>query len=1814
MKKQKYLQIFTYLKEFSKLRDKPVRDIDTQESQYPEKLWLNDIVDNELFENVLRTNFDIDNDYWIKVKKPKEPIKPAFPKLSGNLHKWIEPASLISHEEEPKLKESIEYNGETVLSNDFPELYDELDNYINNKWHDDLSNYQESIKEYNIEFDVFNQLNNIYKQLFKIYSKTEQLGEEYELVIGVGLLNFKENENRPKIFRHVLTQRVDINFEYSQKDSQILVKLNFEAALLVENDFIIDLYEQFEAQNIVDAEKSILNYIKEKEIDSIFDNTNIEEALQMFAERISPNGSYISAIEKPAIINLKPIISFSPCLILRKRNTKSFTSLYDKILENIESETDSIDIPSINDLIYIDHQDGVDFSNERNIQFPSDDDTIYFPKEFNDEQIEIIKKASKSNKVLVQGPPGTGKSHTIANLICHLLAHGKKVLVTAYTKRALEVLKDKIPPEFQDLTVNLLSGDSSSLQDLQSSVNSINDELSRTDLREYEREINELEIHLKRTKEKISATNNEFLAVKEKTTRKHDINNQYTGTLTQIAESIEADSQRFEWYNDDYSDIDDIEIISDLQHYIDLYENYKLVDISDFNYEIPNRSKLPTEDQFLEYRTITDKIQKLNLSNYEKNLIKCANNQNYDKLKSMLVQLSEVCRQIESIQIDFVQNIIDSYLKGTLYRWRQVINNSTIILQKLKNHDLRLIDKDIEVSYPPEKSLKQLKRDAQILLTYIDEGNLLSGLTFALKKPFMPKEIKERLYFIDGIRVNGSPCDTLEEFKVVLRDIEIQQDLTELSELWHIEVPRGDSYFNKFNHYNHIHKEVIELLKLIEQTEILKNEIEIISNFKVDAFNRSDIEHLIRETENDQLLANEKYCKETFGAAEAYLNHNDHHPIKNRVLNTIKQFDYHGYSELIVQIEKLADAKREYQAFIKLKDSIERHLPNLLALIHADKFSKQNIPELQKAVFFRHAQQEMNKLMSFNYEQQIFCDLNDLEDKKRKLISNLAAKKAWFKVIQDLNQNRSLRQHLDAWVMAVKKIGKTGKGKRALKFRKLAQEEMGYCKNSVPCWIMPLYKVTETIQPELGMYDYIIIDEASQLGPEAIFLLFISKNIIIVGDDKQTSPEYIGVDANIMNPYIARHLEGIPFSGYYGTECSFFDHARRFCNGRTVLREHFRCMPEIIEFSNKYFYEPEGNSLYPLKQYSENRLKPIETVFCTNGYTDGIGSNIINEPEADRITETIAKLIIDKRYEDKTFGVITLQGNQQSNLIENLLIKRIGEKEFFKRKIICGISASFQGDERDIIFLSLVTAHNHNRAAFTKPEDERRFNVAVSRAKEQIWLFHSVQLEDLSNTDDLRYKLLHYFMNHLKPIEPGGETIPIPTSRSLGSQPAPFDSWFEVDVYNDIVRKGYRVIPQYEVAKGRYRIDLVVLFPDGTKIAIECDGDKWHGPEQYQNDVMRQRVLERCGWQFFRIRGYEYYANREKALESFWKIVPNSEEIDSPGLEQRVEISQKAIEVEVTEEIIENKTPHVTIERFTNVSEVENHNEIIRFFNLYNSGLYILTDKAPLDADYVIPINSKFQNGYLLQCYNSGHVNKVKISALLNKTVGRKYTNGFSNSTALNDLLLIDSEKILGIYFNEGGRRKFKAHKTENIPSREQLCLQGYKVMYNEFENIEYKILPLEIYNDIKRLVFNNFTASGKPLDNNYYEDEWATIRHHVSVKNEPLLKTEPIQKVERHYRNKKDAIDETPTLFEPKVELNNIVKLKYVDDDEILTVELVGYEFNGVDISEGVRKISFNTPIARSILGHAVGTKVRILNTDRYVEILKIKKRGEGK
>src|SRR5207245_232896 len=100
---------------------------------------------------------------------------------------------------------------------------------------------------------------------------------------------------------------------------------------------------------------------------------------------------------------------------------------------------------------------------------------LLFPRPPNQAQLDVVRRLEARPGVVVQGPPGTGKSHTIANLVTHLLAHGQRVLVTSHTARALEVLRDRVPAEIRELAVVVLGNDARGRDELQASVHGISD-------------------------------------------------------------------------------------------------------------------------------------------------------------------------------------------------------------------------------------------------------------------------------------------------------------------------------------------------------------------------------------------------------------------------------------------------------------------------------------------------------------------------------------------------------------------------------------------------------------------------------------------------------------------------------------------------------------------------------------------------------------------------------------------------------------------------------------------------------------------------------------------------------------------------------------------------------------------------------------------------------------------------------------------------------------------------------------------------------------------------------------------------------------------------------------------------------------------------------------------------------------------------------------------------------------------------------------------------------------------------------------------
>jgi very-short-patch-repair endonuclease len=157
-----------------------------------------------------------------------------------------------------------------------------------------------------------------------------------------------------------------------------------------------------------------------------------------------------------------------------------------------------------------------------------------------------------------------------------------------------------------------------------------------------------------------------------------------------------------------------------------------------------------------------------------------------------------------------------------------------------------------------------------------------------------------------------------------------------------------------------------------------------------------------------------------------------------------------------------------------------------------------------------------------------------------------------------------------------------------------------------------------------------------------------------------------------------------------------------------------------------------------------------------------------------------------------------------------------------------------------------------------------------------MWLFHTATLNDLS-AKCIRYRLLEYCQNP-KVEQTQVEGLDIDdlrlmaktTDRDKTAPPNPFESWFEIDVFLRIHEHGYRVIPQFPIAG--YFTDLMIEGMRG-RVLVECDGDFWHGPERHEEDMKRQRQIERCGWKVWRVRGSSFYREPGAALENLWRLL-----------------------------------------------------------------------------------------------------------------------------------------------------------------------------------------------------------------------------------------------------------------------------------------------------------------------------------------------------
>lgn len=1083
---------------------------------------------------------------------------------------------------------------------------------------------------------------------------------------------------------------------------------------------------------------------------------------------------------------------------------------------------------------------------------------LFFPKPYNAEQVAIAQRLAVRDGVVVQGPPGTGKTHTIANIISHYLATGRRVLVTSQKAPALKVLGEQLPAAIRPLAVSLLDSDREGLKAFRSSVDVIAQQLQFLRKADLDAEIAGLERQIDGLHRTLAANDRDFESIGR-------------AALTTV-------------------NLDGLAIVPlDAAHEVLAAGNDAtwLIDEIDAS---PRFEPQMSDDDIGAVRaaraTIGDALGLVGIALPPSDLLA-----NADLIVDAHERLQKAAAIETRIAADAIWRLADAR--------PETLTAARAAEQRLKrwNDDRARLNADPQTA--ALANIEQRVNDpvrAALMLLRSEAKALAEDHSFFLTRPVtLPAGCLEDPKFrtkvadlaaggpglgtiagllarttkahLGAVRLNGAATSGQADWAVVARHIGSSARASVFVAGWN-HACAGTRWPALVASGPAAGREAMTVLDRLDALEAFDAEAGVLTQTLRTLLPRwpgtldrdNDPAEVLDCLQLHREFAELEAAKSIRKALSARIADGES-PVHNDARGLVALIGAADVSapELAAGIAHCAKWIAHLYKLAPHWATVQR-VTGLISSSGAPLWAQQLLTTPASAT---------DGLCPANWQlrwrlRRLDCWLDASEQSGRlralgaaRVAAEADLAKTYIRVIEQrtwralkLQASPAVLNALQAYAVAVGKIGR-GTGKSANRYRKNARDAANAVKGALPCWIMPHARISESLPAEFGMFDLVIVDEASQSTLSALPALFRAKQILVVGDDKQVSPDNVGLDMSEANALAARHLSAqVPlFAAPMRQENSLYDLARVIFGADCfMLREHFRSAAPIIEFSKRQFY---NNELSPLRlSKASERLDPVLIdVLVRTGYRKGK----TNPSEVDFIIEELKRIDSEPSFMNRTIGVTTLLGTEQAALIRKRISIELGIPFEEKYNIRVGDPAVFQGDERDIMFLSMVAAPG-SATALSGLAFEQRFNVAASRARERMILVRSVTMEQLSPADQLRRALLDHFRS----------PFPADTASAADARTR-CESGFEFDMFDALIERGYALDTQVRV--GSHRIDIVVEGDEDRRLAIECDGDRWHGPDQWPADMQRQRTLERAGWRFWRCFASRFVRERQAVLD-----------------------------------------------------------------------------------------------------------------------------------------------------------------------------------------------------------------------------------------------------------------------------------------------------------------------------------------------------------
>jgi very-short-patch-repair endonuclease len=1093
---------------------------------------------------------------------------------------------------------------------------------------------------------------------------------------------------------------------------------------------------------------------------------------------------------------------------------------------------------------------------------------LFFPKPYNAEQVSILQKLEASPGVVVQGPPGTGKTHTIANIICHTLAQGGRVLVTSKGEPALAVLRDHIPESLRPLSVSLLTEEKEGIQQFKRAIHSIAAAVARIDPAELARTLAGIRSHVDGLHGRLAELDRDIAACAELQLRRVQFCGRFMLPL-ELARHVRERENEYAWFPDKLQDGAPAADFAEpgITHAdIDAARAARRAlgaQLTMMQESLPRPDELPDaavlariHEALQRHRRVSSAMQA-------------------EALPSLREEAADPATGLNEL-LDLVRQAMRLHGRS---------DGAALAEQARRSREQRAQRDGLEQLERLADAAEQLDRErAPFLLRPVEAAagtEIDAEFVQAIRRASTGKNPFGVLPFGRGglrsqvheLRVAGLPPQTAGDWQHVLDFLEFRRKARALAAQWQalsaelqLPAPRANDVLQALRPHAELARAVRTLVAGLEpRISALTLELFGYETASANPPETADALAFLRD------LASRHLDRLRDGDAGRFLNEvaarlgAARGPMGTRLqrfLSSAFGDDRYSPANIVAEWTALLEELRALQslrpAFATLRAVASRAeqagAPLWANALLSEPVTGSTDPwtplDWWEAWHWRQAATFFELADSRDRVTQLQAERREKELDLARSYQSLIEHSTWLQIHR--NSPPAVTAALQAYLNAVQHIGK-GLGVRAARYRREARTAMLTAHRAVPCWIMPHWRVSETLPSEIGQFDLVILDEASQSDLWALPCLLRGKKLIIVGDDRQVSPEAIGLGEERIRDLRERYLKTQVFGDQMTPEKSIYELARVAFSGNLVmLREHFRCARPIIEFSKREFYQ---HDLQPLRvpRASERLVPPLIDVHIKGARRRGN----VNEAEARALVNEIKLVIADPRCAGRSIGVVSLLGTDQARAIFRILREEVSAKEILARRITVGDARTFQGKERDIMLLSMVATPDAKVTA-TSATFQQRFNVAASRARDQMILFRSVDTSDLNETD-LKAKLIAHFCS------------PFSGPAAAREERDRCESAFERELYDELRSRGYRVLAK--VPAGADAIDLVVEGDSDRRLAIECDGDQYHGAPQWAAHMARQRVLERAGWTVWRGFASAFTLRRRAMLDELLALL-----------------------------------------------------------------------------------------------------------------------------------------------------------------------------------------------------------------------------------------------------------------------------------------------------------------------------------------------------